>query len=265
VAAHLGPSRYRQLHFEAYDPAVWPNEAVSKELAEERQLGGIAEFVFPTSEARRSWENSVGSFADADDGNVFRRSTSYTVSAGGFSEASTQPPSDSDEISWRIFVMLKAAGEIENFKGYLRGTFLPKLAASDCTKHAQLTLLDPYDVPDWIDSEAGVDRTLRPDEQHQALLEIVFKDRSGQDRFFGQEFPVMEEEIARHVNEIHAYKVKGAYTHIADTRMTLTGWLGAERAKLVAEVGAKNIVANLAQANSERARPSESVDGMTSA
>jgi hypothetical protein len=101
VATFLGPSRYRMLHFAAYDPSVWCNGSISRDLAPDSHLGGIAEFAFLTESERSSWLNTVGTFADADDANVFRRSTSYSVSERGFqvSKASGHQP-DSDETAF---------------------------------------------------------------------------------------------------------------------------------------------------------------------
>jgi hypothetical protein len=254
VAQFLGPCRYRMLHFEAYDPLLWRDDAVDRNLVDERQLGGVAEFIFSNETDRQMWLSTVGSFADADDAVLFRRSTSYSVSKKSFLafKKNYQNP-DVDEGSTRIFAMLKANIPGENFRTFISEIFGPALGASAAVLHSQFTLYDPYHAPvrEFFGGEE-VERFLRPDEQHQGTAEIIFKDESALQQFFELEFPHLQRGFADHVERVHAYRVKGAYTLLDEGEMTLAGWLGASRAELVRKVNAENIVANLRAVNAER-------------
>ena len=254
VAGFLGPSRYRMLHFAPYDPDLWDNDAVGRDLAEPRHLGGIAEFVFPNDISRFKWLNTVGTFADADDAIVFRRSTSYSVSQNGFlASKELDKQSDADETGTRVFAMFKAATPQEAFRGYMTDVLSPALAACSGVAHAQITLYDRYETPsrEFLGG-AEVERFLAPDEQHQATLEILFKDHLALGHFFGSHWPKLQHEFAAHVAQVHAYRVKGAYTLIRDGKLTLAGWLGGTRANLVRRVNAMNIIEALSAANAQR-------------
>ncbi|CAM2188041.1 putative EthD domain-containing protein [Paraburkholderia sacchari] len=254
VAAYGGPARYRQLHLAAYDPELWADASVARDLGDVRPLDGIAEFIFSDAEARHQWASTVGSFADADDPNVFARSTSYSIAEGGLAswrDASVEPSPD----TVRLIIMLKAAQSPASLHDYLVDELASAVNAddnaSDDIAYMQVTRFNPYTIPDWVDDETGVDRVLKPCEQYDVMLEIAFRDDTSRQRFFHQQFPQYRDRFASEVASLNVYRVRNAYTLIHDGKLTLNGWLGHDRAALVQRVGAGNIRLALDKVNAE--------------
>ena len=254
VSGHLGPSSYRQVHFDTYAPEFWSSEAVERSLPRGKQISGIAEFIFPSKQRRGAWENSVGPFADSDDGNVFSRSAAYTVSSGGFRDLKrSEEQPEFDEKSVRMIAMLQAREPGGDFQRYLVDVLAPGIARSQSVTDVHVVSLDPYRVPDWLDANpGGADRSLKADEQHHAIIEIVFASEDRRIEFFSGDFADLEGEFSDRISVIHAYRAIGAYTLISGSNVTMSGWLGSNSARLVRETDAANVRAALANHNLSR-------------
>jgi hypothetical protein len=255
VANIEGPSQYRQLHLAHLDPGFWENEAVSREFPADQQLAGIAEFKFPDSNRRNAWLGAVGKFAYTDDGNLFRRSASYLVGDSGFhcAKGPANGPRE-DERSFRLLAMLKAANSHSGeFREYLLTGFDGLCAESPMVLDMQVTILDPQQLPEEdFGRSMKVGRVLSADERYQAIVELVFDGETGWRSFFAEGFKRAQRQFVAHVRQVHAYRVAGVYTLIDDSKLTLSGWLGHDRAQLVSDVGAENILAALEDANATR-------------
>lgn len=246
VALVEGPTRYRQIHFQAYDPRTWRSDAIAKDLPEGRELGGIAEFIYPNADALRAWQASVGAFADADDPNVFGRSASYTASPGTITTGPDAPALGGIHLA----VMLKAAGSRDALASFLKSDFIPGCAAASGVRFAQAIFLDRYQTSAAPLAEGEIDRSLKPHEQHDAVLDLAFADEAAMEAFFTHTLPTLGFE--QHVGLVNAYRAACLHVLIDNGRVTLAGWLGSKRAALVERVGAENISAALDRLNQDR-------------
>jgi hypothetical protein len=117
----------------------------------------------------------------------------------------------------------------------------------------QMTVFDPFQPPEGqYDETSEADHALSVDEQHHAMIELVFNGEPARQGYFKSEFKQLQDEFAAHVRQVNAYRIRGAYTLIKESRVTLPGWLGRDRAQIVWDVGAENIITRMNNVNQAR-------------
>ncbi len=253
VSTLPGPLRYTQYHLLHQLEGAWNGSAQAAPRKREEQLSGLAVFVFPSSDAKRRWERSVSEFADADDGNVFSRSASYSVSQGGFIKAEELAVHyNVENAEAHLLVMFKAKDGVE-IDQLIHGE-LPSLARESGTVRLIRTiLLNPFCKSKRVENtNPRADRSLDAHEIHDAIVEHAFFNSAAQAKFFADHYPILAAKLERSISRIDVYPVETAQELISEGSVTLSGWLGRDRAALIGEVAADNIIADLGVFNARR-------------
>jgi hypothetical protein len=243
IAARLPGIHDLWLHELSYeDGLIWPRVAgVQWELAEEDRFEGIPEPCFVS-------EEGVGDFLSAnaplmdDEPNVFEETIAYSSlgeNSATLVDRTDDPRGEAGVAKFMLFLQQRAGTDLEAFRGFVRDTFAPELAASEHVLKVRRHLFEPY-TDDYGGMDArGLSHSKALDKQYQASVEVVFANRLELGKLARSDtWSELAAALPDYVSGSHVFGVSVTHRLRRDGELTLDGLRTPMIADLIRRVGA---------------------------
>jgi len=255
VAAVPYSSGYRQVHFKDARDGLWPDMGSGKYPPPQRATCGFAYFSFASKKAHEDQSRVNRDFAEKDHFNMFQTADDvYRIRQKiHFREDNQAQKQQAD--GFNIICLFKTTQDTPGTTKFLVDTLCSGLAGLSSVNSVELSLFDTDISADVADDEpSSIHASTSDTGCYSGMLEIALDSHTAWHSEVAQALLCMQLDIERHIETIHAWQLRESIWYVKDGNMTLSGMLGQERARLVNEIGAQNIIAMLTKINAERRR-----------
>ena len=215
ISATPGFDEYRQIHFAAINPGLWPaTHGIETTIPADRRIDGVAEVTFRSAlspllgrkQTRLAYEDEI---------NVFRRTLLYAGPPNTTRWYHVAPPREQTEARALIYLRRRDGVGTRQFRQHLADELVPALANAGVLTELRTEVFMPWNEKLWDTPDVAHDNPA--DQRFHASLILGFADAFARAAFFdGDGITTLSDPLSEFASAIHAYEVSEALTYVRE-------------------------------------------------